>query len=66
MGFVGEDALFGAAAASAFLTAQLLLFGSRSVDPFAPGSLDFVEQQVAAHQPVHSLLARGLALHPQM
>ena len=61
MGFVGEHALFGAAAAPAFLAADFLGAVAGGIHIALLERLDLVEQEPAGEEPVEALLARGLA-----
>ena len=62
VGFVGEHALFGAAAAAAFLAADLLPGGAFGGDVAGAELLDLVEQEPAGEEAVEALLTGGLAL----
>ena len=62
VGFVGEHALFGAAAAAAFLPANLLDAGALGGHLAGAPGFDFVEEQAAGEEAVEALLAGGLAL----
>ncbi len=65
VGFVGEHALFGAAAAPAFLAADFLDTGALGIDVTFLERFDLVEQEPAGEEAVECLLARGLAFDPQ-
>ena len=65
VGFVGEHPLLGAAAATAFLTANLLHAGAISFHVALLAGFDLVEQQPAGKETVQPLLARDLAFDPQ-
>ena len=58
---VGEHALFGAAAALAFLAADFLDAGALGIDMAFLEGFDLVEQQATCEKAIESLLARGLA-----
>jgi hypothetical protein len=62
---IGEHALLGAAAASAFLSADLLGLGALGCHMACAEGFDLVEQQAAGQKAVESLLARGLAFDLQ-
>ena len=62
MRLVSEDALFGGAAASAFLPAQFLDALPLGVGALAARGLDLVEEQLPGKDTVLSLLTGGLAL----
>ena len=65
MSLVGEDALLGAAAASAFLTPELLGFRQRGGTPGAGQRLETVGEHFAGAEAIHALLAAFLALDPE-
>ena len=61
VGFVGQDSLFGGAAATAFLAAKFLDSGALGLRSALLEALDFVEQKLSGEKAVEALLARGLA-----
>lgn len=65
VGFIGEHSLLGAAAATAFLAADLLGAGAFGGDVARAEGFDLVEQQAASEKAVEALLAGGLAFDLQ-
>jgi hypothetical protein len=65
MGLVGEHPLFGAAAATTFLAANLLDAVALGGDEAVFEGLNLVEQQAAGQEAVEALLAGGLAFDLQ-
>jgi len=65
VGFIGEHPLLGAAAATAFLAANLLDAVALGGDVTFLKGFDLVEQQAASQETVESLLACGLAFDLQ-
>ena len=63
MGFVGEDAVFGSTAATAFLPAKFLDAGAFGSGLGLLLGREFVEEEFASKETVHALLAGVLALH---
>ena len=63
MRFVIEHALFGAAAAFAFLAPDFFNTRSLRVDVAFLERFDFIEEEAAGEEPVESLMACGLAFH---
>jgi len=61
VGFIGEHALLGAAAATAFLAADLLDAGAFGGDMACAEGFNLVEQQAPGQETVEALLAGGLA-----
>ena len=65
MSLIGEHPLFGAAAATPFLAADLLDCGALGGHVARAEGFDLVEQQAAGQEAVEALLAGGLAFDLQ-